>query len=191
MIQCPNAGGYKVLNSPTQPANSAYSIPVSSGYQYFMNVQTAYWGAVSNGGNQQLADLTASTSAVINLQFAPAGRIIGTMRKPDGSAYITPSGSNTGSNPGVQAEGGQAWGSAQINNDGTFAIGGLLPGKFTLNAQNWGGANFPYTSQQPAPTITVVANQDVQQDLILANAVTVRPLIRPINNPTSVLPPMT
>jgi hypothetical protein len=180
---CPNSGGFTVLSSSNTPQSQPFAIAVSSGYRYFMNIKAAYWGAIFAGGNQPQPDLTVSTYAVVNLRMGPAGRVLGTMRKPDGSAYIPPQGQNA---PNVNAEGNSSWGDTQVNPDGSFAVGGLLPGSYTLSPRNYGGGSFPYTAKQPAPAISVVANQDVHQDLLLDNAVTVRPVLNP-----ALLPPFT
>lgn len=155
-----------------------YSIPVSSGKAYFMQVVSDYWGAVFPGGNQPQPNLSQSSVAVVNMKFFPAGRITGYMRKPDGSIFVPPSGNGAGGGPpAVNAEGKNSWGYSQLSTDGSFSVGGLLPGEYTLAARSNGNSQFPYTAKVPAPRLTISANQSITQDLYLTDAVTVVPVI--------------
>lgn len=181
---CNGSGGFHGLSGVVS-ATTTFSIPVSSGQAYWMNILSNYWGAVFPGGNQPQPDLTASTSAAVSVQMQPAGRILGYMRKPDGSIYVP---ATTGGNnaPNVNAEGNSSWGNTQVNRDGSFTIGGLLPGSYFLQAQNYGQTPFPYTAKPPFPSVSVLSNQDTNQDLYLADAVSVQPLVNLVN-----LPPLT
>ncbi|OGR97710.1 MAG: hypothetical protein A2V88_03455 [Elusimicrobia bacterium RBG_16_66_12] len=178
-------GGFASFSSASTGPVINYAIPVSSGQTYWMQVLSDYWGAVYPGGNQPQPDLKSTSTAVIDLNFFPAGRVTGSMRKPDGSLYVPPTG-NSGGAPGVNASGDSAWGHAQVNADGTFSIGGLLPGDYTLGARAEGSSQFPYTTKQPAPRVTAVVNASVSQDIYLADAVTVKPGVN-----SAFLPPMT
>lgn len=169
-------GGFAAFSSASTGPVINYAIPVSSGQSYWMQVLSNYWGAVYPGGNQPQPDLKSTGTAVINMNFFPAGRVTGTMRKPDGSAYVPPTGDSGGS-PGVNAEGDNSWGHTQLNADGTFSIGGLLPGAYTLNARANGAAKFPYTTKQPAARVTAIVNETITQDVYLADAVTVKPVV--------------
>ena len=172
---CNGGGGFAGFSGAGTGPTVNYSIPVSSGQTYYMQVTSDYWGAVFPGGNQVTPDLTKSSTAVVNLAFFPAGRAVGYLRKPDGSIYIPSSGSQGGS-PYVNANGNNSWGYGQVTNDGSFSIGGLLPGEYFLSAQSGGASQFPYTTKAPAPKLTVTANQILNQDLYLADAVVVHPI---------------
>ncbi|MEK7384044.1 MAG: carboxypeptidase-like regulatory domain-containing protein, partial [Elusimicrobiota bacterium] len=78
-----------------------------------------------------------------------------------------------------------SWGHAQLNADGTFSIGGLLPGTYTLNARANGAAKFPYTTKQPAARVTAIVNDTITRDVYMADAVTVKPSIN-----VGLLPPL-
>ncbi|MDE2141506.1 MAG: carboxypeptidase regulatory-like domain-containing protein [Elusimicrobia bacterium] len=179
--QCGNGqtcggGGFTGFSSASTGPVINYSIPVSSGQSYYMQVTSDFWGAVFPGGNQPQPNLTTSSAAVVNMNFFPAGKVVGSMRKPDGSIFVPPS-SNQGGNPNVTAQGNNSWGNTQISNDGSFSLGGLLPGQYTLLAQNYsGGSSFPFTTKQPAPKLTIQANQTISQDMYLSDAVTVQPI---------------
>lgn len=172
---CNGGGGFASFNSASTGPTINYAIPVSSGQAYYLEVTSPYWGPVYPGGNQPQPNLTSTGTAVVDMQFSQAGRITGYMRKPDGGIYIPATGSGGGS-PRINAQGNNSWGWTQIKNDGSFDLGGLLPGNYTLSAQANGVSQFPYTVKQPAPNVTVVANQAVNQDLTLADAVTVAPV---------------
>jgi hypothetical protein len=169
-------GGFASFSSSLMPQTTTYSIPVSSGQSYYLNILSNYWGAVYPGGNQPNPDLSKSTSTVMNIQFQAGGRVLGYMRKPDGSVYVPPSG-NQGGTPNVNANGNSSYGNAQINSDGSYVIGGLLPGSYSLQANAGGVTTFPYTTKVPQPQITIVAGQDVNQDVNLVDAVTLQPLV--------------
>jgi hypothetical protein len=179
-------GGFKVLNSALMPQTTTYSISVSSGLAYNMNIVSNYWGPVFAGGNRPQPDLTLSSTAIVNLQFAPGGRVLGYLRNTDGSAFLPPQNSGGGGTPGINANGNSSGGGTQINADGSFVLGGLLPGAYTLSAQADGFSPFPYTTQTPAPLVNIAANQDVHQDVPLTNAVTVKPVANP-----AFFPPLT
>ncbi|MFI5363251.1 MAG: carboxypeptidase regulatory-like domain-containing protein [Elusimicrobiota bacterium] len=181
---CPQGGGFKTFNSATTPQTVNYSIPVSTGYQYFMNVTSNYWGPIYGNGAQN-PDLTSSTAAVINIQFVPGGRLLGTMRNPDGTAFVTKQNNGGGMTPGINANGNNGGGGTQINADGSFVLNGLVPGPYVLTAQAQGYSPFPFTTALPTPTVNIVANQDVHQDVSLVGAVNVRPVVDP-----SLLPPV-
>lgn len=176
-----SGGAFKGFTSATTPRTVFYQIPVSSGQAYWMNVISSYWGPVFPGGNQPQPDLTVSSVAVVNMSIFPAGRVLGYLRKPDGSIYVPPTGN--GGTPNVNANGNNSWGNAQIAADGSFTIGGLQAGNYTLQVNQGGVSNFPFTTRQPATQVSVTANQDVQQDLYMADAVTVQPVVNLANFP--------
>lgn len=179
---CNGGGGFAAFSSANTGPALNYSIAVSSGQSYWMQVLSKYWGAIYPGGNQPQPDLSASTAAVINLQFQPAGRIYGFLRKPDGSVYVPPSSQGA---PNVNAESDGAWGNAQVNSDGSFSIGGLIPQTYFMIVNNYSGGDFPYTTKHPITQVSVVANQDTQQDVQMVDAVNIRP-----NVSLAALPPL-
>ncbi|OGS37664.1 MAG: hypothetical protein A2506_10315 [Elusimicrobia bacterium RIFOXYD12_FULL_66_9] len=168
-------GGFAAFDSASTGPVINYAIQVSSAQTYWMQMLSDYWGAVYPGGNQPQPDLMKTSTAIVNMNFFPAGRVTGSLRKPDGSLYVPPTGNNAGGAPGVNASGNNSWGHSQINADGTFSIGGLLPGDYTLSARAEGNSTFPFTTKQPAPRVRAVVNASVTQDVYLAEAVTVKP----------------
>ncbi len=190
---CVSSSGYWVFKSSAQPAASSYSISIASGLIYRFNIQSNYWGAVFPGGNSNpgnlQVDLTQTSSTVIPIQFVPAGQVLGYLHKPDGSIYVPANTGSSGPNVGVGLNGNGGSGSGgQIGTDGSFVVSGAVPGVYTLNVNVGGGSsqNFPYTTRQPPPTVSVTANADAHVDVYLANAVNVQPVV-----PVAWLPPLT
>lgn len=186
-VQCPSNPPLILASASTGPVID-YAIPVSTAFSYQLNILSNYWGPVLPGGGLPQISLSTTTPvAVINLQFAPAGRIVGTLRKSDGSAFAVPP-TNNGGVPQVNANGNNGTNSggwASINNDGTFTIGALLPGTYSLVASPPPGQTWSYTTASPPPTITVTANQDSRQDVTLTAAVNVQPIVS-----ANTLPPL-
>jgi hypothetical protein len=174
---CSNSGGgFKSFVSASTGPVINYAIPVSSGQAYYMSFTSNYWGAITTGGSQLTVDLTSTATAVVPVTFAPAGRVLGSVRKPDGSVFIP----QTGQYLYVSANGNNSWGSSQLAADGSFAIGGMLPGVYNFQVGVGGGSgssSFPFMIKQPSQQIQVVANQDTFQDAYLDNAVSIRPFI--------------
>lgn len=173
-----SGGGFTVITnavgSSTGPAVS-YAVHVSSGQSYWINLNANYWGLVhSNGGGQVTADLTRVSSIGVNMKMAPAGRVIGKLYNPDGALFVPTQGSGNG--PGINASinvrGQNSWGWGPVNNDGSFAIGGVLPGPGTLSVNGYGG--YKYTNKLPLPAVTVVAGQDAYADVHTVNALGVK-----------------
>ena len=174
---CTGGGGFKSFNSASTGPVINYAISVSSGQTYYFNVQSNYWGAVFPGGNQPQPNLVKSSNSVVNMQFFPSGRVLGSLRKPDGSVYVPPSNQQGGGGISVFASGNNSWANGQLSSAGSFALTGLLPGRYTMGVQNFGSGSFPYTIKQPAAQVTVIANQDTRQDAYLEGAVFVRPQV--------------
>ncbi|MDA8244294.1 MAG: carboxypeptidase regulatory-like domain-containing protein [Elusimicrobia bacterium] len=154
-----------------------YTVNVSSGYAYYMNVGSSNWGRVRRGGGNDTIHLEGSTSVVVNMEFQPAGTVTGTVYKPDGTV-LTPSnnlwvGVNVGSDNG--------WSYTQLQKDGTFSMNNILPGVNRVSINVSGGGpngvtNFNYSLPSPQPTVTVVAGNTstINLNLVKANYVGVQ-----------------
>ena len=148
-----------------------YTINVSSGFAYYMNVGSSGWGRVRRGGGNDSIHLEGSTSVVVNMSFEPAGTVTGTVYKPDGTV-LTPSnnlwvGVNIGSDNG--------WSYTQLQKDGTFALKDILPGVNRVSINVSGGGpngvtNFNYAAPSPQPTVTVVAGSTSTLNINLVKA---------------------
>ena len=169
-----NGSGYHVVSGAVGPTYD-YEVNVASGQSYWMNVTSKYWGVVRLGGGGNAIKLENSTSAVVNMTFAPAGRVMGKLYKP-GNVLFTPTFSQSNSvSASINFSGQNSYGWGQVNQDGSYSVGGLLPGKYSVRAQGWG--DFAYTDPLPLPEVTVVANQDLYRDLNVVDGVPVRILV--------------
>ncbi|MBI4057623.1 MAG: carboxypeptidase regulatory-like domain-containing protein [Elusimicrobia bacterium] len=171
---CCGGGGFTVASGTVMGPDVGYQINVASGAAYWMNVTSNYWGVVRVGGGNDQINLTSTDTWRRDLKFMPAGRLKGKLYKPDGSVF-QPVNSNTNSvNASINASGRgvEAWGWTQVSQDGSFNLGGLLPGVYDLSAQGWG--NFTYANGKPLPSVTIAANQDVFQDVNMVKGVAVK-----------------
>ncbi|MBI4061243.1 MAG: carboxypeptidase regulatory-like domain-containing protein [Elusimicrobia bacterium] len=176
-------GGFTVINGAAVGPDVAYQVNVASGQSYWMNVTSNYWGIVRAGGGNNGISLVSTGTVIRDMTFAPAGRLIGKLYKPDTSLF-QPTFSNSDSvTANINASANNSWGYTQVNQDGSFALGGLLPGSYKLRVQGWG--QFTYTDPEPVPTATIVAGQDTSRDLRLVAGVAVK-----INASTASLPSM-
>lgn len=169
-----NGGGYGAFTSASTGPVINYAIPVSSGQSYWMSVTSDYWGAITAGGSQLQVDLKSSTAAYVPIKFAAAGRVKGSMRAPDGSVFVPQNNQYVW----VGASGNNSWGNTQLGADGSFDIGGLLPGVYRFQVGVGGSgpsSKFPYTTRRPEQQIQITANQDTLQDAYLDYAVGLQP----------------
>ncbi len=157
------------------------AVPTTKGSDpasYFMDVRSKYWGVVREGGGNDQITFKGVTSLTKTLKFAPAGRVIGKLYKPDGTLFIP---QNSGSNylsGGVNAQGNNNWGNAQVNDDGSFTIGGLIPGKYSLVPQMFGGnADVTYAPKTNLDEVVVTANTDAEKNVSFVNGVIVAPAV--------------
>ncbi|MBI5243109.1 MAG: carboxypeptidase regulatory-like domain-containing protein [Elusimicrobia bacterium] len=173
-------GGFKYFNAPSTGPVINYAIPISTGKSYWMNITSNYWGIIREGGGQNQVDMSTGVNVVnLDLKFAPAGRLVGNLYKPDGSIFQPKQGEGVW----INANGNNSWGGTQVNNDGSFILGGLLPGTYKINLNGWG--KFTYASPTPAPTASISANQDTYQNVTMLNGTPVR-----VKATMSSLPPM-
>ena len=169
-----SGGGYHVVSGSTGPTYN-YEVRVASGQSYWMNVTSNYWGIVRVGGGNNQITLTSTGTAIVNMTFAPAGRFQGKLYKP-GNVLFTPTFSQNDSvSANINLSGQNSWGWGQVNQDGSFSVGGLLPGKYKARVNGWG--NFAYTDPDPVPEVTIAANQDTYRDLNVVEGVPVRILV--------------
>ncbi|MCX5790141.1 MAG: carboxypeptidase regulatory-like domain-containing protein [Elusimicrobia bacterium] len=189
-MSCSGQGGYAAIARPLTQNTFDYQIHVSSGYTYYMNVNSGYWGQVREGGGDNQVDLTSTGTVVVNMKFAPSGRVMGKLLKPDGSIFTPTNSGQNNVQPNISADGNNSYGWSQINPDGTYLIGGLLPNQYPLHVKAWtsGTGTFNYTDASPMPNVTVTANQDAYKDINLVKGVSVRIITSTL---LPKLPPMT
>lgn len=169
---CPS-GGYAYFNAASTGPTIDYSISLSSGFRYFLNVTSNYWGVTGQHGSR-MVDLSSSPVATVRMNFARAGRLQGRLYKPDGSVF-QPSYGQNGSWAWMQVEGLTVEGGngAQVNQDGSFSIGGLVPGTYALRPDG-NGTGYSYARSQKSVTAEIAALTDTYQDYALINGVPIR-----------------
>lgn len=173
------SGGFALVNS-SGASSYNYSMVVSTGKDYWVNVESAYWGMVRAGGDR--GNLTVPAGApsgpiTMNFKFARAGRLTGKLYKPDGAIFQPSTQGGEFSNANINARGMsvQGWGNTQVNQDGTFSIGGLLPGIYELQVQGQG--DFDYSTPLERTRVTITAGQDSYADINLVDGAWMRPFI--------------
>ncbi len=175
-------GGFTVIdaapNSPSWTFNSTkvtipYSINVSTGRNYWMNVTSNYWGQVrTHGGGSDQVKLDSTGTVHRDITFAPAGRLVGKLYKP-GNVLFLPTFSQGGAQANINLNSeGAGWGWGQVNQDGSYAIGGLLPGTYKIRVQGWG--NFPYANPTTPAKATIYAGRDTVQDSNVVHGVALK-----------------
>lgn len=149
-----------------------YSIHVASGATaaYYMNIKASGWGRVNRGGGDNSVRFGSSTSAVVNMDFARAGTLTGTMYKPDGTIF-TPADNQY---VYVDADNNNGWSNVNLQKDGTFTMTDVLPGVNRINIGASGGSgsssSFNYSLPSPAPTVSVTAGSTATLNINLVNA---------------------
>ena len=185
---CQGQGGYAAISKQLTQNTTTYQIHVSSGYSYYMNVTSSYWGQVRDGGGDNQVDLTSTGTVTVDMNFARSGRLVGKLYKPDGSVFTPTTSGQSQVQPNISANGDNSYGWSQVNPDGTYSIGGLLPGQYPLHIKAWvsGGGVFNYTDASPVPNATITAQLDTYKDISMVKGVPVRVIVD-----TSTLPNMT
>jgi hypothetical protein len=187
--RCP-AGNFTVLASSGVDQYN-YSIDVSSGFSYYMNVSAVGWGRVNRGGGDNSVHLESATAVTVNMEFTPAGSLTGTLYKPDGTVF-TPTNNQY---IWVNADTNNGWAGAQVQKDGTFSITSALPGVNRINLSAGGDSGnstpFNYALPSPAPTITITAGttSTLNINLVSANNVGIKLNTAALPDPTVVMDP--
>lgn len=159
-------GNFAVIDS-SGASSYNYTIKVSSGFSYWMNVASKGWGQIKSGGGDDGIHLEASSSVVKNFNFIPAGTITGTLNKPSGLGVYQPA-NNEYIYIDANTNNGSVYG--PLSKDGTFTFEGAIPGIYTLRLGGSVSSSFPYAFPQPAPTVTVTAGNTSTVNVDLVNA---------------------
>ena len=81
----------------------------------------------------------------------------------------------SGASINASIKSGNGWGYANVSRDGSFLIGGLLPGVYQLRINGWG--SFDLANPVEPVTVTVVADQDVYAEVHTVNGTKVLPTV--------------
>ncbi|MBI3292341.1 MAG: carboxypeptidase regulatory-like domain-containing protein, partial [Elusimicrobia bacterium] len=155
-----------------------YSLNVQPGGLYVLEVQSAEYGMVRQPGVARRVDLTrASVVTNVDLALAPAGRVVGFIKLPDGSLFRPINGGTVNDRLcQVEAQGDTvaSWAVAEVGETGHFELRGLLPGRYTLRTM--GSGEFPW-SNATLREVAVTAGQTAQIEISLAPGVPCRPTV--------------
>jgi len=166
-MACPvgATGNFKAING-SGASQYAYTINVSSGYSYYMNVSAAGWGRIQRGGGDNSVHLESTGTVVVDMEFGQAGTVTGTLYKPDGSVFVPA----TNQWVWIAAGNNNGWSNTQLQKDGTFAMTDVLPGVNWLSVGSSGDTAFTYSLPSPAPTVTVAPGSTATLNVNLVNA---------------------
>jgi len=168
-FSCQGGGNFAPIDG-NGAASYTYSVNVASGAAYYMNVSATKWGRINKGGGDNTIHLESTGTAVVNMEFAPAGIVSGTLYKPDGTVF-TPANNQY---IWIGADNNAGWSNSQLQKDGTFVMSDVLPGinRFRVGSSGGsvGGVTFDYALGLPAPTVNVIAGSTATVNLNLVNA---------------------
>ncbi|MDO8733835.1 MAG: carboxypeptidase regulatory-like domain-containing protein [Elusimicrobiota bacterium] len=151
-------------------ATKTYDIPVSAGTQYWVDVKSEYWGIVNRFDTQADFSNVTSGEKVLDFALAPAGKIRGVVRLPDGTIF-KPVNSNTGGRwIRIKANSRVSGGDGQVPDSGVFEITGLIPGLY--NITTWGdGSGYTWPKSVIITDVMVSPNRETYIEIPLTNGV--------------------
>lgn len=170
MGPCTYSGGLDIIDGSGQ-ASYPYSINVSSGTQYWMNVTSPGWGRIQKGGNS-VVNLKSTGTVILDMEFAPAGTVSGKLYKPDGTIF-TPS-ANQWIHIGMNSDRGGS--GARLQSDGSFSMNDVLTGEARAYVSASGGS-FDYALPTPTPSVNVTAGSTSTLNINLVAAIKVGVLL--------------
>lgn len=170
------AGSYSLAN----PA--PFQIFVPTGTRYFVEVRSNNYG-VKNQDFEPVADLKnfvigVSSPVGMNFIMAPAGKIQGIVRLPDGKIFRPNyESSSAESRMRIDAEGEDviAHGGGDPQDTGVFEISGLIPGRYSLRGRGEGAA-FQWTDGF-LDHVPVQVGQTTKVEIRLKDGVRIDPVI--------------
>lgn len=170
---CGAMGNFTAIDG-SGAASYDYTINVSTGFSYHMQVNSVGWGRVKNGGGEDQINLTSTGTAVVDFNFIPAGSVSGTLYKPvsgGGKEVVIPA-NNQWIWVGLNSDRG--WTGGQVQKDGTFSIPDALPGISYLyvsaSGNGSGASTFNYTLPSPTPSVNVIAGSTMTVDVNLVKS---------------------
>ncbi|MBI4802088.1 MAG: carboxypeptidase regulatory-like domain-containing protein [Elusimicrobia bacterium] len=162
---CNAQGNFAIINS-SDALSYDYTIAVSTGAAYWLDVRAKNWGRARTGDGDSNVSLRSTGTVTVDMSFVPAGAITGFVYKPDGTVF-TPSNNQW---VWVNADANNGWAGGQVQKDGSFTIDGALPGVNRIHVEVSGMTSLQYTLPSPAPTVTVTAGVTSGVNINLVNA---------------------
>jgi hypothetical protein len=158
----------------TPAASYPYEIRVpnqinSEDAQYFVEVVSDIWGVIRTG-DDRVVFTDGATDVTRNYNFAPAGSVTGFLYKPDGSPLIPGQTQNGYLSAEIDARCQSSGAHARVNNDGSFTIGGLLPGDCDLFPRIYGGGT-TYAAKSDADKVKISVGETATKNVEVVNGV--------------------
>ncbi len=146
-----------------------YVINVSSGAQYWVDVKSEYWGIVNRFDTRADFSNVPSGEKVLDFTLAPAGKIRGVVRLPDGTIF-KPINDMNGRWIEIRANSMVSGGGSNVPDSGVFEITGLVPGLYQVATYGSGpGYIWPRTIQ--INDVMVSPNKETYIEIPLPNGV--------------------
>lgn len=171
-------GNFTVIgdDEPINQTSYNYSVQLATATNdgrpasYFMEIQSTYWGWKREGHDEPRITFSGGGTVTKNFEFAPAGRAQGKVYKPDGSLLKPgpqPTGGYLGASINAQGITVDGWRWGNVLQDGSFDLGGMLPGEYALSVRIHGGSDTGYANTDPVARVIVAANADSYKDVKL------------------------
>lgn len=159
-----------VSGSFAKGAAAEYTISVASAAMYWIDVKAEYWGIVNRFDTRADFLNIESGEMIFDFSMAPAGKIRGVVRMPDGTIFKPVNDSFSGRWINVRAQSRSSGGWADVPDSGIFEITGLVPGLY--NVSTW-GSGYGYVGPRTISVndVMVAANKETYIEIPLPNGV--------------------
>lgn len=166
---------YSLSGTYAKGETKTYEIPVSAGAQYWVDVKAEYWGIVNRFDTRADFSNVTSGEKVLDFALAPAGKIRGVVRLPDGTIFKPVDNQTGGRWIHVRANSRVSGGEINVPDSGVFEITGLVPGLYQVATYGSGPAYiWPRTIQ--VHDVMVSPNKETYIEIPLTNGVKVEAL---------------
>lgn len=128
---------FKAISGAITDRTYDYTVNAATGTRYWLEVRSKSWGVV--GRVDMNADLASQDSVTgLNFRMAPAGRLRGIVRLPDGKIFKRTWTQAYEDRIELQVNGTtvDCYGWGDVKDDGYFEITGLIPGTYDLMTRN-------------------------------------------------------
>ncbi|MBN1383818.1 MAG: carboxypeptidase regulatory-like domain-containing protein [Elusimicrobia bacterium] len=147
-----------------------YSINVASAAMYWVDVRAEYWGIVNKFDTRADFQYVEAGDIIFDFAMAPAGKIRGVVRMPDGTIFKPVYDQFNGRWMEVRARSRSSGGGLQVPDSGVFEITGLVPGLY--NVSTW-GSGYGYVGPRTLSMddVMVSANKETYIEIPLPHGV--------------------
>lgn len=163
--------GFKTVSGSFAKGDTyEYTIPVSSGAMYWVDVKAEYWGIVNRFNTRADFQNVDAGDMVFDFALAPAGKIRGVVRMPDGTIFKPINDQTNGRWINVKANSRSSNGWADVPDSGVFELTGLVPGLYNVATH---GSGYGYVGPRTVSVadVMVSANKETYIEIPLPNGV--------------------